>query len=242
MISHPILPSTTSPPAQQQQKVYFAIKDYHPDKAGYVHLIAGESVEVLDKSGGETWVIATVGNDSRPSEEGLVPASLLSGEYIPVRYNSIQDRCSSSSSENEQGVDRQASKQEDVPPPLPPNHPNHDDDTIHSSSDDHRVGDPSSQTENAPLTEDPQTEIKSEERQDESEHKGDDEKQPLPSNQDNSSQDNSSKVVKSSDTSGGAMDSHHDNTSSANAEGNVSEVKKQKMESEEVCVCVWSVF
>ena len=241
MISHPILPSTTSPPAQQQQKVYFAIEDYHPDKAGYVHLIAGESVEVLDKSGGETWVIATVGNDSRPSEEGLVPANLLSGEYIPVRYNSIQDRCSSSSSENEQGVDRQASKQEDVPPPLPPNHPNHDD-TVQSTSDDHRVGDSSLQTENAPLTENPQTEIKSEERQDEDERKGDDEKLPLPSNQDNSSQGNSSEVVKSSDTSGGAMDSHHDNTSSANAEDNVNEVKKQKMELEEVCVCVWSVF
>ena len=62
------------------------------------------------------------------------PASLLSAEYIPVRYNSIQDQCCSSSENEQGGVDRQASKQEDEPPPLPPNHPNHDNDTVQSPS------------------------------------------------------------------------------------------------------------
>ena len=64
-----------------------------------------------------------------------------------------------------------------------------------------------SQTENAPQTENLPTEAKSEEIQDEGENKGDDEKQPLPSN--------------------------HDNTLSTNAEG---EMKKQPVESEEVCL------
>ena len=199
-------------------------------------------MEVLDKSNPEEWVIATVGNDTRPSEEGHVPASLLSAEYIPVWYNNIQDRCSSTSSENEQGgVDRQTSKQQDdKPPPLPPNHPNHDDDTVQSPSGGHDtskketgMADPSSQTENAPLTENPQTE----ERQDE--NKGDDEKQPLPGNHDNSSQGNSSEVVKPSDASGGVMDSHHDDTSSTNAEG---DINKQPMESQEVCLYTESVL
>ena len=246
-ISHPILPPTTSPPVQQQ-KVYFAIKNYHPDKEGYVHLIAGESVEVLDKSNPEQWVIATVGNETRPSEEGHVPAGLLSAEYIPVRYDSLQDRCCSSSSENEQGgVDRQASKQDDEPPPLPPNHPNHDDDTVQSPSGGHDtseketgMADPSSHTENAPLTENPQTE----DLPTEGENKGEDERQPLPSNHDNSSQGNSSEVVKSSDVSGGVMDSHHDDTSSTNTEG---EMMKQPMEeSQEVCLsvcyCIFHVY
>lgn len=127
-VSQPILPSTKSPPAKEQY-VYYAIEDYRPNKEGYVRLTAGESVEVLDKSNPKEWVIATVGNEERPSEEGLVPAKILSAEYIPVRYDSLQgESFSGSSSDDEQHIDERSLQQLDEPPPIPPNHPNREDD------------------------------------------------------------------------------------------------------------------
>ena len=130
-VSQPIVPSAMSPPSNEQY-VYYAIEDYRPKKEGYVRLVAGEAVEVLDKSNPKEWVIATVGNEARASEEGLVPAKVLSAEYIPVRYDSIQGGYSGSDSgsDDEQVVKRRSSKQQDKPPPVPPNHPSHDNDAI----------------------------------------------------------------------------------------------------------------
>ena len=136
-VSQPIVPSAMSPPSNEQY-VYYAVEDYCPNKEGYVRLIAGEAVEVLDKSNPKEWVIATVGNEARPSEEGLVPAKVLSAEYIPVRYDSIQGGYSGSDSgsDDEQVVKkRRSSKQQDKPPPVPPNHPSHDNDAINSASE-----------------------------------------------------------------------------------------------------------
>ena len=120
IVSQPMIP-TTSPPSQQQY-VYYAIKDYRPNKEGYLRLTAGESVEVLDKSNPKEWFIATVGNEARPSEEGLVLAEVLSAEYIPVRYDSLQGEYSGSD-------EGRSSGQMEEPPPVPPHHPNRDETT-----------------------------------------------------------------------------------------------------------------
>lgn len=135
-VSQPIVPSAMSPPTQEQY-VYYAIEDYRPDKEGYIRLSAGEAVEVLDKTNPKEWVISTIGNEARPSEEGLVPAKILSGEYIPVRYESIQGGYSGSDSgsDNEHVVKKRSSKHQDKPPPVPPNHPSHDNDAINSTGD-----------------------------------------------------------------------------------------------------------
>jgi len=113
---------STSPPesVQGQQYIYYAIENYHPNQEGYISLTAGEAVEVLDKSNPVEWFITTVATEERPSEEGLVPAKVLSSEYIPVRYNSFQDEASNSDS------DRGSPKQLSPPPPLPPDHPSRD--------------------------------------------------------------------------------------------------------------------
>jgi len=132
-VSQPIVSSTTSPPSQEQY-IYFAIKDYHPDKEGYITLTAGEAVEVLDKSNSKQWFITTVETEERPSEEGLVPANILSAEYIPVHYDSIQDEYSGSDDDEKE----QLSRQQTEPPPLPPHHPSHhDDDKMQSQTGSH---------------------------------------------------------------------------------------------------------
>ena len=144
-VSRPMIPSA-SPPSQQQY-VYYAIKDYHPTKEGYVRLTAGESVEVLDKSNPKEWVISTVDNEERPSEEGLVPAQVLSAEYIPVRYDSLQGEYSGSDEGRSSGE----------PPPIPPHHPSHDNDAVQptTGSDDMNEKE-TGVSSNSPLTENPQ--------------------------------------------------------------------------------------
>ena len=150
MVSQPILPSMTSPPAQEQH-VYYAMKDYRPTKEGHVRLTMGESVEVLDKSNPKEWLISTIGNEARPSEEGLVPANVLSAEYTPVRYDSLQEEYSGSD-------EGRSSGQLEEPPPIPPHHPNHDnDDVTQPTSGSHDVNkeetgvnDDSSPTESQP--------------------------------------------------------------------------------------------
>ena len=147
-VSQPMIPPT-SPPSQQQY-VYYAIKDYHPSKEGYVHLIAGESVEVLEKSNPKEWVISTIGNEERPSEEGLVPAEVLSAEYIPVRYDSLQGEYSGSD-------EGRSSGQLEEPPPIPPHHPNHDNDAIQPTTSSHDMNEKETGVNNnSPLTENPQ--------------------------------------------------------------------------------------
>ena len=148
-VSQPMIPST-SPPSRQQY-VYYAIMDYHPSKEGHLRLTAGESVEVLDKSNPKEWVIATVDNEARPSEEGLVPANVLSAEYIPVRYDSLQGEYSGSD-------EGRSSSQQEEPPPVPPHHPNHDDDPKQPTTSNHdNVNEKeTSMSNNSPLTENPQ--------------------------------------------------------------------------------------
>ena len=125
-MSQPILSSMTSPPAKEQY-IYYAMKDYHPTKDGHIRLSMGESVEVLDKSNPKEWVISTIGNEARPSEEGLVPADVLSAEYTPVRYDSLQGEYSGSD-------EGRSSRQQEEPPPIPPHHPNHDNDDVTQST------------------------------------------------------------------------------------------------------------
>ena len=144
-VSQPMIPST-SPPSQQQY-VYYAIKDYHSSKEGHIRLTAGESVEVLDKSNPKEWVITTVGNEERPSEEGLVPAEVLSAEYIPVRYDSLQEEYSGSD-------EGRSSRQLEEPPPIPPHHPNHDNDAVQPTTGGHDVIEKETAvSSNSPLTE-----------------------------------------------------------------------------------------
>jgi len=145
-VSQPMVPSTDSPPSQGKY-TYFATKDYHPDKEGYVTLTAGETVEVLDKSHPDVWCVTTIETEERPSEEGLVPVNILSAHYTPVRYDSYEY----SGSDKEQ-----LSRQRREPPPLPPHHPSHDDDDkMQSQTDSHMAtreetvaDDNSPQTEN----------------------------------------------------------------------------------------------
>lgn len=164
--SHQLLPSTVSPPTEEKY-IYYAVQDYRPDKEGYIPLVAGEAVEVLDKSDRLEWFITTVGTEERPSEEGLVPVNILSAEYIPVRYDSLQGEDSGSDNESEQ-----------VPPPLPPHHPNrqyHGDDIVQPTTGGHAA----SKEDASTIGNSPQTENTSESpTDDEKEVTGDMPKQP----------------------------------------------------------------